>query len=113
MTLNPCNVAPATPSLAARRHVRRALDAAGPGYQYPVVAVQRAEAPEWRGHSFFHTTPSGKTIVRYPNAYKWRTLYHPSTRRIVVGLDWLLAAGFLVAPVCTQGRWPAPGARCA
>jgi hypothetical protein len=33
---------------------------------------------------------SGKTIVHHPSAYKWPTLYHPSTRRVTAGAGWLV-----------------------
>lgn len=37
----------------------------------------------YAGRSYYWTTPSGKTIVRHPNAYKWPTVYHASTRHLV------------------------------
>lgn len=43
------------------------------------------------GRSYYWTTPSGKTEVRHPSAYGWPTLYHASTRRVVVGADWITA----------------------
>jgi hypothetical protein len=45
--------------------------------------------PQLLGESGYHTTPSGKTVVTYPNAYKWRTVYHRSTERITVGRKWI------------------------
>jgi hypothetical protein len=54
----------------------------------PVEVVDGKIAPREVGSGYYFTTPSGKTIVRYPNAYGWRTLYHPSTLRIEVGRDW-------------------------
>lgn len=59
----------------------------------PINIVEGYDAPKSLGESFFHTTPSGKTIVNYPNAYGYRTLYHPSTRRVTVGAGWLTAYG--------------------
>jgi hypothetical protein len=47
-----------------------------------------AMPPKLIGHSYFFTTPSGKTVVRYPSAYGWPTQYHCSTRRVVVGERW-------------------------
>ena len=47
-----------------------------------------ALAPRSVGESYYWTTPSGKTIVRYPSAYRWPTWYHHSTRRVQVGADW-------------------------
>lgn len=55
----------------------------------PVVCVPNDSLPPMEvGESYYHTTLSGKTIVRYPSAYGWPTLYHPSTRRILVGENW-------------------------
>lgn len=56
--------------------------------RYPIHRVAGSAAPRLDGRGYYHTTPSGKTIVRYPNSYGWPTLYHPSTMRIVVGRDW-------------------------
>lgn len=56
----------------------------------PVIVVEGGHLPPKQvGHSYYHTTPSGKTIVHSPGAYGWRTVYHPSTRRVVVGSLWL------------------------
>jgi hypothetical protein len=55
----------------------------------PVEVVPGAQAPSVAGETYYWTTPSGKTIVRHPNAYGWRTLYWPSTLRVEVGADWL------------------------
>jgi hypothetical protein len=43
--------------------------------------------PTLLGTGFYHTTLGGK-IVHYPNAYGYRTIYHPSTLRIEVGEHW-------------------------
>lgn len=48
-----------------------------------------ALAPREVGRSYYWTTPSGKTIVHHPNAYRWPTWYHASTRRVIVGSDWI------------------------
>lgn len=45
--------------------------------------------PKLVGHSGYHTTPSGKTIVTHPGAYGWRTVYHCSTERVEVGCNWI------------------------
>lgn len=55
----------------------------------PIVIVDGNAAPHVTGHSYYHTTPSGKTIVRHPAAYRWPTQYHCSTRRVEVGADWI------------------------
>jgi hypothetical protein len=51
-----------------------------------------AAAPRTVGESYYWTTPSGKTIVQHPSAYRWPTWYHASTRRVVVGEQWLAQA---------------------
>lgn len=57
---------------------------------YPVRVIPGGGlAPRLLGHDYYWTTPSGKTIVHYPNAYRWPTVYHCSTRRVVVGEKWL------------------------
>lgn len=58
-----------------------------------VVMVPGSAAPHQRGESYYWTTPSGKTRVAHPNAYGWPTVYHASTRRIVVGAEWINAIG--------------------
>lgn len=83
-------------TIEAKRACRREVGVSvARGYQTPVRVVPGDSAPAVRGHGFFYTTPSGKTIVRYPKAYGWQTLYHPSTRRIVVGRAWLESKGLL------------------
>lgn len=44
------------------------------------------------GEGFYHTTPSGKTRVHYPGAYKWRTAYVHSSWETTIGLDLLPAS---------------------
>lgn len=55
----------------------------------PVVMVAGSQEPTMQGSSYYHTTLSGRTIVRHPSAYGYPTLYHPSTRHIVVGADYI------------------------
>ena len=70
------------------RRARLARQYAG-DTNHPVVEEPGNAAPRMDGESYYHTTPSGKTIVRHPNAYKWPTTYHASTLRVVVGSAWL------------------------
>lgn len=63
------------------------------GTNYPITLADGAEGPKVVGRSYYWTTPSGKTEVRHPNAYGWKTWYHHSERRIIVGRDWLLTHG--------------------
>lgn len=80
-------------SIETTQHQRKlARIAAGlnPRDTRPVKVIPGgALAPRELGESYYHTTLSGKTIVRYPNAYGWPTKYHCSTRRVVVGEYWL------------------------
>ena len=73
-------------SLSARACIR---GAAGAGPRVPVVVVPGDGAPAVLGEGSYHTTPSGLTRVRHPNAYGWRTVYHPSTIRVEVGAEWV------------------------
>lgn len=74
------------------RYQRRlAREAAGAHASMPVHVVEGSQAPMVRGRSYYWTTPSGKTEVRHPNAYGWRTWYHCSTLRVEVGREWLRA----------------------
>lgn len=79
-------------TLAARRAARKL---AGAHASMPVVIVDGAAPPTIRGRSYYWTTLSGKTIVRYPNAYRWPTWYHHSTLRVVVGRDSLFGRAWL------------------
>ena len=57
---------------------------------FATVKIVPGDAPPRQvGRSYYWTTPSGKTEVRHPNAYKWPTQYHGSTRRVEVGRVWL------------------------
>jgi hypothetical protein len=57
-----------------------------------VTMVPGASEPRESGESYYWTTPSGKTRVRYPSAYRWPTVYHASTRVVTVGAEWLSSA---------------------
>lgn len=77
------------------RKVCREVAGCGRRYYPPVVVVDGDIRPHMAGEHGYHTTPSGKTIVRHPNAYGWRTVYHCSTLRVEVGRDWLAERGLL------------------
>ena len=50
-----------------------------------------ALAPRTVGESYYWTTPSG-AICHHPNAYSrafGRPVYHGSTRRVIVGSEWI------------------------
>ena len=57
-----------------------------------IVFVKGEQEPELKGEGFHYTTRTG-IPVRYPTAYAkvgWSSLvYHPSTLRLEVGMDWL------------------------
>lgn len=59
------------------------------GKPYRIEVVPGNEPPKLAGRGFYWTTPSGKTVVHHPNAYRWPKLYHASTRRIEVGERWV------------------------
>jgi hypothetical protein len=61
------------------------------GTPYSIEYVDGFAAPKLVGQSYYHTTLSGRTVVTYPNAYDYPTLYHASTRRIEVGRGWVTA----------------------
>ncbi len=71
-----------------RTAIRRVASADSRGSR-PVIVIDGDTPPGWAGESYYHTTPSGLTIVRHPSAYGWPTLYHASTLRVEVGVDWL------------------------
>jgi hypothetical protein len=54
-----------------------------------VVLPHSSSPPKTTGRGYYFTTPSGKTEVRYPNAYGYPTLYHGSTLAVEVGDKWL------------------------
>lgn len=56
----------------------------------PVSIAANSDAPPTvSGEGPYHTTPSGKTRVHSPSAYRWPTVYHASTLLISVGQKWL------------------------
>lgn len=73
-----------------RRVLRRRAKALD---RVPVRVVRGHRAPRARGRLGHYTTPTGKPI-HYPNAYArrgWSSMvYHHSTARVEVGVDWLL-----------------------
>lgn len=73
----------------AQRKAARIAAGLHPRDTRPVDVVPGDRRPREEGESYYFTTPSGKTRVRYPNAYKWPTMYWPSTRRVIVGQEWL------------------------
>ena len=78
-----------TPS--QRRAIRQSAHASQKNISIEVIPGI-ALAPKTVGRSYYWTTPSGKTIVNHPSAYGWPTLYHASTRRVVVGELWAAQA---------------------
>jgi hypothetical protein len=85
-------MAQTNPTLRFRRAARGVAGlSTGRTYHYPVEVIEGYSPPRLVGRSYYYTTPSGKTIVHHPGAYGWRTLYHPSTCRVVVGSKSLFA----------------------
>jgi hypothetical protein len=66
------------------------------GKPYRIIIIHGNSRPKLTGNSYYWTTPSGKTIIRHPNAYRWAKIYSPSTRRIEVGINWLHRRGILL-----------------
>lgn len=58
-------------------------------YPYPIEVLKNYVVPKLIGDNGYWTTPSGKTKIIYPNAYRWPKVYHPSTKRIIVGRKFL------------------------
>jgi len=54
----------------------------------PIEKINGNVSPTLEGESYYWTTPSGKTRIEHPNAYKWPMWYHHSTRRIYIGEQW-------------------------
>lgn len=73
------------------RFRRAARLAANAPLHVPVRLIDGSEPPTYRGRSYYWTTPSGRTVIRHRGAYRWPTLYHPSTLRVTVGRDSLCA----------------------
>jgi hypothetical protein len=84
-------------TLAGRRAVR--AFAGVKQANLPVDVVPGAVAPHFAGETYYHTTPSGNTRINYPSAYRWPMWYHASTRRVVVGAEWLAIADSVVLAV--------------
>ena len=55
---------------------------------HSVIFVEGKQLPKKFGSSYYFTTLSGKTIIHHPNAYGWKTVYHPSTILANVGKEW-------------------------
>jgi len=83
-----------TLSAIARRIVRSAANASR--NNLPVEVIAGCAAPEERGHSWHYETRGG-TRISHPSAYAkfgWSNMvYVCSTRRVEVGIDWLVANG--------------------
>ena len=65
------------------------------GKPWPIKDIDGFDEPRIVGYDAFWTTPSGKTVITHPNAYKWRKVYHGSTKTIVVGRGWLIQNGLV------------------
>ncbi len=74
-------------TLNQRREIRQAAGTNQPNIKIEIVPGN--VAPHLAGRSYYWATPSGKTEVHHPMAYRWPAWYHASTRRVVVGAEWL------------------------
>ena len=70
--------------------LRRAIKRDCGANSHVPVSIDTGWNCDFTGHPGYHTTPSGKTVVTYPNAYGWPTIYHCSTEQIVVGRGWIV-----------------------
>ena len=75
-------------SIEVRKAIRVAAHLTGTSYK--IIDIDGFSPPTLCGEGYYWTTPSGKTRVRHPGAYKWRCVYHPSTMHIEVGRGWLI-----------------------
>jgi hypothetical protein len=73
-------------SLYLRRIIRESAKARN---NCPIDIIEGDFKPKITGRSYYWTTPSGKTEIRHPNAYRWPKQYHCSTISIEVGADYL------------------------
>lgn len=67
----------------------------------PIELVEGNAAPRIEGRGYYWTTPNG-TLCLHPNAYRaayGRPEYHCTTRRVVVGRDWLRVAVAATMPI--------------
>jgi hypothetical protein len=64
------------------------------GMPCPILWKDGFEPPRVIGHRGSHTTKTGKS-VHFPNAYRkyGKTVYHPSSLKIVVGAGWICSKG--------------------
>jgi len=81
---------------AARAHCGRRAYAS-----IPVEVIAGGAPPAVQGEGYYWTTPSGKTIVHYPSAYRWPKWYHRSTLRVVVGEQWIAQHATMTSAVST------------
>lgn len=77
----------------------------------PVEFISGDDPPKIDGESYYWTTPSGKTRVRHPNAYGYRTVYHHSTRVVVVGEGWRPPQTVRTVDDGVVGEWIVSSAR--
>jgi hypothetical protein len=79
-------------TIEARRIARNAAEASR--NNLPVVVVEGDSAPVETGDSWHYETKGG-TRIMHPSAYKKlgfsNMVYVSSTRRVEVGLDWLIS----------------------
>lgn len=74
------------------------------GKRYPIALEDGFAAPEVRGESFYWTwtpNPKGTRVRRSVGSCPYRTYYHGSSLRVVVGRGWLTENGmdeFFLAP---------------
>lgn len=81
-------------SKEAKKEIRSWALKYAKGYGYPaapIVIIKGKSPPQWRGKSYCFKNKTGD-IIKYPNAYSkayGKPIYIPSTRRIIVGIEWV------------------------
>lgn len=77
--------------MKARKRIRQELGSTG---NQPIVVVDGDSPPEEAGEGWYYMTAGG-TRIRHPSAYSkvgWSNMrYNHSTKRIVVGINWVRA----------------------
>jgi hypothetical protein len=68
---------------------KRIREIANCGCIRKVYAISGSSKPEEKGTNGYWVTIPGNTVIRYPNAYRYKKRYVKSTKRIEVGVMFL------------------------
>lgn len=82
------------PSTRTKYFIRKIKKCAGsPRGSCPIFIIEGEGSPAMQGSPGFWSPPSGKNLKKYPayqNMYKKHMNYHKSTRKVEVGVQWLM-----------------------